>query len=197
MLDAPVRVVRTGPLVVHDATDRARYERDVHVFTPGVAEGTSGAPLIDDDGRVAGLVVLDNRGDDVAYAVTAAELTDLLAATDSPRATTEAVRLRSPHRSHLGEEHMRRSFIRTVAPLAAAVALIGAACTSDDDDDAEPEDTGLSEPRPAAADRRHGTERTGRHRGDHARHRHRRRGADRRVDARRGDRQRRRALRHA
>jgi hypothetical protein len=75
-----VRVVRSGGLVVHDATDRARYERDVHVFTPGVAEGTSGAPLIDEEGRLAGIVVLDNPGDGVAYAVTAAELSALMAA---------------------------------------------------------------------------------------------------------------------
>jgi general L-amino acid transport system substrate-binding protein len=38
---------------------------------------------------------------------------------------------------------MRRSFIRTVAPLAASIALLGTACTGDDDDDAEPEETGL------------------------------------------------------
>jgi S1-C subfamily serine protease len=73
-----VRIVRTGTLVVNDATDRARYERQVHTFTPGVEDGTSGAPLVDADGRVLGVVVLDRRGDNLAYAVTARELTGLL-----------------------------------------------------------------------------------------------------------------------
>jgi S1-C subfamily serine protease len=89
VLDAPVRVVRSGTLVVHDATDRARYERDVHVITPGVAEGASGAPLVDDEGRVAGIVVLDNQDDGVAYAVTAAELSALMAAPDPDPSAAE------------------------------------------------------------------------------------------------------------
>jgi S1-C subfamily serine protease len=82
VLDRPVQVTRTGVLVVHDATDRARYVREVHTFSPGVEEGTSGAPLVAPDGRVAGVVVLDNAGDGVAYAVTAGELASLL---DAPR----------------------------------------------------------------------------------------------------------------
>jgi S1-C subfamily serine protease len=84
VLDHPVRVTKTGTLIVHDATDRARYERAVHTFSPGVEEGTSGAPLIDTEGRVVGIVVLDNRGDDVAYAVTAAELAALMATEQPP-----------------------------------------------------------------------------------------------------------------
>ena len=75
---SPVRIVRTGTLVVHDTTDRARYERQVHTFAPGVEDGTSGAPLVDAAGRVLGVVVLDRRGGDVAYAVTARELSGLL-----------------------------------------------------------------------------------------------------------------------
>ena len=82
---APSTFVRTGRLVVHDTTDDARYEREVHTFTPGVEPGTSGAPLVDDDGRLAGIVVLANRTDGTAYAVTAAELRRLLAATPAPR----------------------------------------------------------------------------------------------------------------
>ncbi len=69
-----VEILRTGPLVVRDTTDRARYEREVHTFTPGVEDGTSGAPLVDDDGRVLGIVVLDNPAAGVAYAVTGEEL---------------------------------------------------------------------------------------------------------------------------
>jgi S1-C subfamily serine protease len=73
-----VEILRTGPLVVRDTTDRARYRREVHTFTPGVEHGTSGAPLVDDDGRVLGIVVLDNPGRGVGYAVTGKELTNLL-----------------------------------------------------------------------------------------------------------------------
>ena len=76
-----VDVLRTGRLVVDDATDGVRHEREVHTFTPGVEPGTSGAPLVDDHGRVAGIVVLTNRTDGTAYAVTAAELRRLVAAT--------------------------------------------------------------------------------------------------------------------
>jgi S1-C subfamily serine protease len=74
----PVRIVRTGTLIVNDATDRARHERQVHTFTPGVEDGTSGAPLVDAAGRVLGVVILDRRRDNLAYAVTARELTGLL-----------------------------------------------------------------------------------------------------------------------
>jgi S1-C subfamily serine protease len=73
-----VEILRTGPLVVRDTTDRARYRREVHTFMPGVEHGTSGAPLVDNDGRVLGIVVLDNPGRGVAYAVTGKELTNLL-----------------------------------------------------------------------------------------------------------------------
>ena len=73
-----VEILRTAPLVVRDTTDRARYRREVHTFMPGVEHGTSGAPLVDDDGRVLGIVVLDNPNRGVAYAVTGKELTNLL-----------------------------------------------------------------------------------------------------------------------
>ncbi len=77
-----VEIVKTGPLVVRDTTDRARYRREVHTFTPGVEDGTSGAPLVDRDGRVLGIVVLDNPTRGVAYAVTGKELSRLLEASD-------------------------------------------------------------------------------------------------------------------
>jgi S1-C subfamily serine protease len=77
-----VEIVRTGPLVVRDTTDRARYRREVHTFTPGVEDGTSGAPLVDRDGRVLGIVVLDNPRRGMAYAVTGKELSRLLEASD-------------------------------------------------------------------------------------------------------------------
>jgi S1-C subfamily serine protease len=83
-----VAIVSTGPLVVDDATDRQRYEREVHTFAPGVEDGTSGAPLVDDAGRVLGIVVLDNTGTDLAYAVTARELLALLAHPEATLAPT-------------------------------------------------------------------------------------------------------------
>ena len=75
----PVRVMRTGRLIVHDATTGDRHERDVHTFVPSVPEGTSGAPLLDGRNQVVGLVVLDNRTDDTAYAVTSDEIDRFLA----------------------------------------------------------------------------------------------------------------------
>ena len=86
----PVDVVRSGPLVVHDVTDRARYRRLVHTFTPGVLPGASGAPLTTTDGRLLGIVVLDRRDTDEAHAVTAGELRALLAdAGDGPAAAPD------------------------------------------------------------------------------------------------------------
>ncbi len=74
-----VSVLRTGRLIVHDATTGDRHEREVHTFVPSVPEGTSGAPLLDDRDRIVGLVVLDNRTDDTAYAVTSDEIDRFLA----------------------------------------------------------------------------------------------------------------------
>ena len=73
-----VELVSTGPLVVHDTTAGLRHERQVHRISPAVASGTSGAPLVDDDNRVLGIVVLSEPADDIAYAVTAGELEALI-----------------------------------------------------------------------------------------------------------------------
>ena len=70
--------MRTGTLIVDDTTDRARYERQVHTIRPAVPEGTSGAPLLDADGSVVGIVVLANRTDGTSYAVTAGEVQRVL-----------------------------------------------------------------------------------------------------------------------
>jgi S1-C subfamily serine protease len=79
--DLMATIVDTGSLVVHDTSAQQRHERDVHTIRPGVARGTSGAPLVDERGAVLGLVVLDNPTDGTAYATTSAELAGLLAAT--------------------------------------------------------------------------------------------------------------------
>ncbi len=72
--DVDVDVEKTGPLRVDDTTAHATYEREVHTFAPGVVAGTSGAALLDERGRLAGIVVLSNRTDDTGYAVTIDEL---------------------------------------------------------------------------------------------------------------------------
>ncbi len=84
-----VTIVGTGPLVVEDTTDQRRYRRQVHTFEPGVSEGTSGAPLVDDRNRVIGVVVLSGSG--VAYASTAGEVTALLERTRDQSPTISGV----------------------------------------------------------------------------------------------------------
>jgi S1-C subfamily serine protease len=81
--DLPVRILRTGALVVEDTTDRASYTRQVHTITPDVVDGTSGAPLVDGVGHVLGIVVLANRNDATSYAVTRAEIETVLGANRS------------------------------------------------------------------------------------------------------------------
>ena len=86
---AEVTIVGTGPLVVEDTTDQRRYRRQVHTFEPGVIEGTSGAPLVDDRNRVIGVVVLSGSG--VAYASTAGEVAALLERTRDQSPTISGV----------------------------------------------------------------------------------------------------------
>ena len=93
--------MRTGRLVVDDVTDGVRHEREVHTFTPGVEPGTSGAPLVDDEGRLAGIVVLTNRTDGTAYAVTAAELRRLIDCGAEVASVRRMPRLRSCRRVHM------------------------------------------------------------------------------------------------
>lgn len=64
-------------LVIEHATDRATYRRDVIVFTPGVVTGMSGSPLVDRQGRLAGIVILDDADTGEGLAVTAAHVVAL------------------------------------------------------------------------------------------------------------------------
>lgn len=77
-----VEVVRTGDLVVDDTTAGRRWTRRTHRFRGEVAGGTSGAPLLDLDGRLLGIVVLTMRARDESYAVSVDELEALLATVD-------------------------------------------------------------------------------------------------------------------
>jgi S1-C subfamily serine protease len=45
-------------------------------FTPGVTDGESGSPIVDDSGRLVGIVIADQDGEGVA--VTANEIAGLL-----------------------------------------------------------------------------------------------------------------------
>jgi S1-C subfamily serine protease len=73
-----VSIDRHVTLVVEHASDRATYRRDVVIFSPGVADGESGSPIVDDSGRLVGIVIADQEGEGVA--VTADEVAELLGA---------------------------------------------------------------------------------------------------------------------
>ena len=77
-------VLRTGELVVHDLTDDARRHRRAHTLRPALAAGTSGAPVVDHEGRVVGVVVLSDAAHDRSYAVDVAEVHELLDASHDP-----------------------------------------------------------------------------------------------------------------
>ena len=68
---------RPTDLVVHDTTAGQRFEREAIAFTPAVAAGTSGAPLLTADGDVAGIVVIAVGARDRSYAVAAAEVASI------------------------------------------------------------------------------------------------------------------------
>ena len=81
-IDTPVNVTVTSRevLVIEHATDRATYRRHVLAFTPGVVDGMSGSPLVDDEGRLAGITILSDDDTGEGIAATAGEVQTLLAA---------------------------------------------------------------------------------------------------------------------
>jgi len=80
--DQAVEIDRHVVLAVDDATDRETYRRDVVVFAPAVAPGTSGSPLLDAAGRLVAIVsaTSDQPGDQPGetFAVSFRELRALL-----------------------------------------------------------------------------------------------------------------------
>ena len=79
-----VHVDSRETLVIEHVSDRATYRREVVVFTPGVAEGSSGTPLVDAQGRLAGVVILDDETNGQGIAADVTEIATLLdAATDT------------------------------------------------------------------------------------------------------------------
>jgi hypothetical protein len=59
---------------VHDTTAGETYVRDALAVPGTVAAGTSGAPLVTADGRLAGIVVIAVAARDRSYAVAAKEV---------------------------------------------------------------------------------------------------------------------------
>jgi len=74
----PIRVEGRETLVIEHATDHATYRREVFSFTPGVVEGTSGSPVVDDQGRLAGIVILNDEDTREGIAVAASEASALI-----------------------------------------------------------------------------------------------------------------------
>jgi S1-C subfamily serine protease len=82
---APVRVVvpddvtqasiaRRTDVVVHDVTARREHRRRALVLSVAVERGTSGAPVVDEHGRVVAMVTMTDRAGVLTYATDAAEL---------------------------------------------------------------------------------------------------------------------------
>ncbi|MEM8748221.1 MAG: trypsin-like peptidase domain-containing protein [Actinomycetota bacterium] len=82
-----VEVDRTVRLVVDDVTDYRRSERRSHVVRPGLPSGSSGAPVVADDGHLVGVVVLTGRRTDESFVVAGDEVVAFLDHAASPGGT--------------------------------------------------------------------------------------------------------------
>ena len=90
-------VARVVTLTVDDATDRTVHRRQALVLDGAAADGTSGAPVVDDDDHIVGMVTIAHRGRDVTYATRSAELRTLIeSASASARATDTSAGLAAP-----------------------------------------------------------------------------------------------------
>ena len=84
-------VERIVTLTVDDTTDGVVRHRVALVLDGAVRSGTSGAPVVDDDGQVVGVVTISHAGRDVTYATAAAEIRPLLGSElDSGPAVTQS-----------------------------------------------------------------------------------------------------------
>ncbi len=84
-------VERIVTLAVDDTTDGVVHHRQALVLDGAVPGGTSGAPVVGDDGRVVGMVTISHTGRDVTYATAAAEIQSLLATEpDAGQAVTQS-----------------------------------------------------------------------------------------------------------
>ncbi len=91
----PARIRTTVRAVGDDIYGQSGVEREVYAFRGVVLPGNSGGPLLDEDGRVLGMVFgAADEADDTGYALTATELDRAL---DAPRrglADTGSCRIR-------------------------------------------------------------------------------------------------------
>jgi hypothetical protein len=71
-------VLRIVTLSVDDATDGVVQRRRALVLAGTVPGGTSGAPVVDGDGRMVGMVTISHTGRDVTYATRTGELQPLI-----------------------------------------------------------------------------------------------------------------------
>ena len=71
-------VERIVTLSVDDTTDGAIRRRLTLVLDGTVPGGTSGAPVVADDGRIVGMVTISHTGREVTYATAAAEIRPFL-----------------------------------------------------------------------------------------------------------------------
>lgn len=74
----PVQIRRETRLVVDNISTHTTVERNAIVFTPGVDDGTSGAPLVNATGELIGIVVLSSRYGEQAYAVRIDEIAQVV-----------------------------------------------------------------------------------------------------------------------
>ena len=92
----PARIRTTVRAVGDDIYGQSGVEREVYAFRGVVLPGNSGGPLLDEDGRVLGMVFgAADEADDTGYALTATELDRAL---DAPRrglADTGSCRIRN------------------------------------------------------------------------------------------------------
>jgi S1-C subfamily serine protease len=94
---AQVTVRRTGDLVVHDHTARVSHRRRNVVLAGAVVDGTSGAPVVDESGRVVAMVTLTDAGRRESHATEAGEL---LAFVTTVRAREAVARTRLDQAGH-------------------------------------------------------------------------------------------------
>jgi S1-C subfamily serine protease len=91
-------ILRIVTLSVDDATDGVVHRRQALVLAGAVPDGTSGAPVVDGDGRVVGMVTISHAGRDVTYATRTGELQPLIrsAATTDDSVTRSSLAAQTP-----------------------------------------------------------------------------------------------------
>lgn len=80
-----VRAGPTRPTTIDEAADSTTYTRAAFSIDAGVEPGDSGSPVVDDHGRVLGMVFAASRTDpNLAYAVDASEIQAIVPSVGAP-----------------------------------------------------------------------------------------------------------------